>query len=359
MRVIVDKQLIPQLNTKIGTLKTMEAYKFDGYEQDETVLVSPSNDLPLDLAMEIGRLGAVIENYEYWIEVPDTELANDVPAGMSFSTYLNDDPVPIEVNRKWNELGELAASFVPGHTLRYWQPSSDGAFLFNDVEILQESGFEVFGHASLQIKLNEDYSDTGDPEYVVQETIEYIDLNWGFAGYFDMVHAHIRMTELYEAKGIDDNARWAASTDAEKEVLVRWNIVGLNKAASIMDPGWTEARQVKELGKMYREFNLNMVIALEKRFTDWYQYLNMVLTNAGNTKFHGASFEAGDWNWNLKEAYVHQFLRQYELGDTNALVDFNQTTLTTYVDADFFGTIPAATIVANLEKVLNAKTYPI
>jgi len=351
MRIIIEKSLIPQLNARINSIKSMEQYQFSGYNQSQAVLEAPSGDLPLGLAMDLGRLGATIEAYEYWVEIPNANLGDNIPPEVSYGTYL--DESEILQNRTWTQISELAANFAATATMRFWQPANNGNFLWNDVELIEEAGFEVFGHATLSIKTNKDYEDTGDIEYAELETIEYIDQNWRFAGYFDMLHAYLAMRDIYDAKGGDDNARWAASTDAEKAVLVRWNQVGLTKAASIIDPGYSEARTVKEVGHLYREFNLNMVMALEKRFTDWYQYLNMVLTNAGATKFDG------DWSWDLKEDYTHRMLRQYELAVTNALVDFNQTILSTYVDADFFGTIPAATIVANLEDVLNAKTYPI
>lgn len=352
MKVTISKALLPQVIDKINNLKIAEQYQLEGYSQDDTVINAPSGDVPLEQVIDIARTGARVDFFEYWIEVPNANLADNLPEGVSYRDYETGDP-PVPAIRTWAELGELGANGAGTATMRYWQEANNGQFVANDIELIQEAGFEVFGKASLSKKLNADYEDTGDPEYTVVETIEYIDQNWRFAGYFDMLHAHIRMTELYEDKGINDNARWAACTDAEKEIIVRWNIVGLGKAASIMDVTWSENRQLKEIGKKYREFNVNMSLALEKRFTDWYQYLNMILTNSGRTKFNA------DWDWAFKQEYIHRYLRQYELSSTNALLDFNQTVLSTYLDADFFGTIPASTIVNALERVLNDKTYMI
>ncbi len=351
MRVTIDKQLLPQVIDKIAGLKIGEQYQLAGYGQAAEVIEAPSNDLPLETAMDISRAGALVETFEYWVEVPNVNLPDNLPDGVSYRDYLDElgDPQI----RTWAELGELAANQAATATLRFWQPANNGKFVVEDIEVIREAGFTVYGKAELPVKINAEYEDTGDPEYVVLETIEYINDNWRYAGYFDMVHAHIRMREIYEAKGVDDNARWAASTNPERKVLVRWNQVGLGKASDLAPGSWSEARTVKELGKVYREFNINMKVALEKRFTDWYQYLNMVLSAAGRLKF------AADWDWIFRDEYMHRFLRQYELGVTNALVEFNQTVLSTYLNSDFFGTIPAATYVANLERVLNDKTYPI
>ncbi len=351
MRIIIDKKLQPQLRAKLEGIKSMESYNFSGYSQTQSVLTAPSSDLVLNVAVDIARLGAIVEAYPYWVEVPDGNLGDDVPAGVSFETYI--DEFDVEQTRTWAELGLNTQGDT--NSLRFWQPSNNGQFLFEDVEIIQEAGFTVYGKQSLQIRLNDDeYADTGDPEYTVLETIEYIDETWRFGGYFDMLDAYLSMTDVYEALGIDDNARWAACTDDEKLVIVRWNIVGLGKAGTIVDGSWSEARQFKEISRWYREFNINMNATLSKRFNDWYQYLNTVLDASGQTQF------AIDWNWNFKDDYIHRYLRQFDLSATNSLVNFNNVTLTAnFTDSDFFGSIPAATFIAALDKVLTNKKYSI
>ena len=349
MRITLDKRQIAQLNTRISGLKGMETYQFSGYNQTGDLLNVPSGDLALNLAIDIGRIGGTVETYEYWTEVPNANLTDDLPEGVSYKYYEDEDGVT--QTRQWDDLSELAANQAATATMRFWQPANNSDFIWEDVEIIQESGFEVFGKSELDKKLNQEYEDTGDPDYTETETIEYIHENWRFGGYFDIMHAYLNMREIYLAKGVDEDAAWAACTDEEKRVLVQWNQVGLNKSSDILDPSWGEARQFKELGRLYREFNFNVLLALEKRFTDWYQYLNMILSNSGSTKFESS------WDWGLKEEYVHRMYRQYELGETNALVEYNNTELGSYLDADFLGTISASTIVANLEDVLNEKTY--
>ena len=351
MRIIIEKELQPQLRAMLDGIKSMEQYKFSGYSQTQNVLEAPSSDLTMVIAIDIARLGAIIEAYEYWVEIPNANLGDDVPAGLSYETYL--DEFEVEQTRTWADLSELAPNFAADATMRFWQPANNGNFLYEDIEIILEAGFEVFGHQTMQMKRNLDYEDTGDPEYVVLETIEWIDKNWRYGGYFDMLEAYLRMTELYDAGGGDDNARWAALTDDEKLVVVRWNIVGLGKAAQLVDGGWSELRQFQQISKWYREFNINMNATLLKRFNDWYQYLNTVLDASGQVSFDAA------WDWEHKDNYIHRALRQFELGATNSLVTFNDVTVAGFPDADFFGTTTAVAYAAKLNEVLIGKTYSI
>lgn len=350
MRVLVTKEIFPVLMPLLFGSKEAQQYNIPNYTYKGNTLTIPNSDLTIDKIVNIARVGVIIEVAPIWFEIPDIDLGEDIPEGVSFRTYT--DEFEIEQTRTWSNLGIKAQGI--SNSIRYWQPSNNGQFNVLDVEIIQESGYTVLSHANLTLLLNtSEYTDVEQPEWVPIETIQYIDENWQYSEYFDMLHAYLRMVELYEEKGVDNNARWAASTDVEKEILVRWNVVGLNKAATLVDPGWSEGRQLKEIGRKYREFNLNITIALEKRFNDWYQYLNMVLkSGTGKTKF------AIDWIWEHKYEYVHRFIRQYGLGDVNALVDFNNVTLGGYVDADFITTtITSTQIVSNLEKVLNDKKY--
>lgn len=338
MKLDIGKALQPTIAPFANSVAVMDLYGYRGYKIDNAGLVSPSEDAPLDWVMDISRSGIVVSKYEIFFEIPDANIDDPIPSEVSFSGDV----------ATWADL--TLRNQGDTMSMRYYQPSNNGIFNVNDIEVC---GMAVYGTGEMQLKVNTDeYSDIGSPDYVVMETIEYVDKNWRYK-YFDMVTAYITITDLYEAKGGDDNARWAACTDIEKEIIVRWNIVGLTKASSIAPPEWGEARSAKEIGKKYRVFNRNMLIALERRFTDWYQYLNMILSGTGATKF------LADWLWSLKDAYSHRYLRQYELGDVNSLVDFNDTTLGAYTDADFVGGIPAITIVTNLNDVLTAKTYVI
>jgi len=349
MRITIEKSLMPQLITSIDGIKRMEEFQFDGYDQNNIILTAPSSDIVLNVAMDIARISTV-EAYEYWVEIPNANLADDLPAGMSYSTYL--DEFEVEQNRTWAELSELQANFAATATMRYWQPANNGQFVFEDVEILIGNGFSVFGHQTLQIQLNKDYADTGDPEYVVTETIEWIDQNWRYGGYFDILDAYFAMGVLYTAKGASDLDRWNGCTTAEKIIIVKWNHVGLNRAADLAPGGWSEGKTLKELSRLYREFNANMINALGKRFSDWHQYLQLTLSGAGRTKYDG------DWDWDLQQEYIMNGTRFYELGSNNALIAWHDTILATYLDADFVGTtLTAAQIVASLRSVLIDPKY--
>ena len=351
MRILIDKVVQPQIVAKLAGVKSMEQYKFSGYRQDQLILEAPSRDVVLNVAIDIARVGARVEAYEYYVEIPNANLNDNLPSGLSYETYFDDQQPPVEQTRTWADLDELAANQAATATLRYFQPANNGEFLFDDIEIIQEAGFEVFGIQSMQVKFNAEYEDTGAPEYVALETIEWIDQNWRYGGYFDFVHAWLRMQEIYEAKGIDDDARWTASTAAEKQVLVRWNQVGLAKAQTIVPGSWSEGRTAKELNRAYNEFEENANHVMKERAERYYRYINFSLTNAGRTKFDT------DWDWNNYYDYVARHLRFYELGTTNALIDWHDTVLATYVDADYVGSIPAATINNTLRSVLADKEY--
>jgi len=348
MKIKIQKDLQPQLTTLINGLKSMEINRYSGYESEEGLLIVPSNDIVLNEAVNIARI-AEVGTYEYWVEVPDANIDDDIPEGVSYETYL--DEFEVEQTRTWAELGLNAQG--DSNSLRFWQPANNTEFLFEDVELIEEAGFTVYGKQELQLRLNDDeYADTGDPEYVEIKTIKYIDQNWRFGGYLDFMDAWLSMQEIYEAKDTTDALRWAASTTAEKKVLVRWNQVGLNRANDLVPGSWSEAKAVKELARSYREFNIHSAKVLLERFDRWYQYLNLVLSGAGRTKF------ASDWDWILRHEYVNRHLHFYELGTTNALLDWHDTVLATYVDADFItSTLTANQLVTSLRKVLANKKY--
>lgn len=361
MKIHISKELQPVVIPLVQEIKILQEYNISNYKYKDFILEAPSTDLNLESAMSISRVGAAIDGFEIWFEIPDLYIDASVPEGVSFQNYLDyGDPSlydpslgpgdPSIMWRAWSDISEYADG--SDNTMRYYQPSNNGTFNWNDVEIIQDAGYTVYDKKGLFIRINgSEYSNIDASDYTVLETIPYIDQNWKF-GYFDMVHAHIRINEIYTAKAGSDALRWAASSDEEKEILVRWNVVGINRASSLLDPSWSEARQLKELGRKYREFHINIKMALNKRFDDWYSYLNLILSGTGKSKF------ANDWNWALKDEYNSRYLSQFELGDVNLLIDFNNNTLGTYVDADFIGsTITSTQFVNGLEKVLSNKEY--
>jgi len=351
MKILIDKANIAKLATLTEGIKTMQLYNFNGYDQDKTELIVPNGDIPLRMALDIARIATRVTGYSYRVEVPNANLGDNLPSGLSYETYFDDQEPPVEQTRTWADLSEFRANQAATATLRYWQPANNGQFLYNDIELIEEAGFTVYSNADLTVKLNAEYDDPLEPEYTVLETITYIDQNWRFAGYFDFVHAAIRMGELYEAKGATDLQRWNACTTAEKIAVVKWNIVGLNRASDLAPPSWSEARTAKELNRRYAEFEDNLQRALRKRFSDYFRYLNFSLSGTGRTKFET------DWIWDNQHEFIYKAYRFYELGGTNALVNWHGTVLGTYVDADFIGSIPAATIINVLGNVLTAKKY--
>lgn len=333
MRIRLNKELLAKVKILLGDDKSNQEYEVPNYTYKDGILSIPDRDYTLSNIIKVAERNVIIEKAPVWFEVPDSRINETIPVEVSFGGIT------------WGDL-ELLTQGI-SNSLRYYQPFNSGIFNLSDIISIQDDNILVLSNADLDRKLQ-------TVEYTVtpiEETIEYIDANWKYNGFFDMVAAHVRMTAVYEAKGVDDNASWDACTDDEKEIIVTWNIVGLGKAATIIPAGWSESRAIKEIGRKYREFNINMIIALERRFTDWYQYLNMILTAAGRVKFDN------DWDWYIKEQYVHRNLRQFELGVINDLVTFNNDILGTYLDSDFFGTISATTIVNNLEDVLIAEEY--
>jgi hypothetical protein len=347
MFIHITKELQPILVPLVFAIKTNEEYKISDYNYDELILEAPNADIELQTIIDIARIGTIVEDYPIWFEIPNVNLNDDISSGVTFSSFL--DISGNTIIRQWNDISlHLTGT---SNTILFYQPSNNTDFVYNDVEIIQEDGFTVLGQKDLLIRTNEDeYADTGATDYTIIETIPYIDVNWEY-GYFDIVHGYLRMQEIYEAKGVDDNARWAASSDEEREILVRWNLVGLGKANDILDPDWSEIRKFKEVARKYREFEFNVDIGLTKRFNDYYRYLNTILSSAGRTKF------SSDWVWSLKNDYIENYLREFELGEINGLIDWHDTVLSTYTNADFTGTIPNTTIVSGLRKVLANKKY--
>lgn len=102
MRILIDKQLQPQVAPKIAGVKSMEQYQFGGYNQDQSILIAPSVDVTLNVAVDIARVGARVEQYEYFVEVPNANLGDNLPSGLSYETY--DDPDLGTVTRTWGDL---------------------------------------------------------------------------------------------------------------------------------------------------------------------------------------------------------------------------------------------------------------
>jgi len=347
-RIQYTKQQVPIIEGVLtaSVLKTLE---ISGYNADGGTLTVPSSDISLDIAVELDRRGLSISAYEIFFEVPDANLSDNIPAGVSFATFEDDSGNTI--NRIWSDLPFNASG--DSLTIRYWQSSNSGTFIGDDVTVLEEAGFTVYDRSSRSLRLQDTtVFPVDDPADENPVTILQIDNEWAF-NFYDFVHAHNKMKEVFLAKGIDEDAAWAACTTQEKIALVKWNQVGLAKANEVVPPSWSDTRKIKTISKAYREFNTNVKTALEKRFDDWYNFVMLLLSNGGRTKFDS------DWNWNLKDEYIRDFLRHYELGSTNALVDFNDTTLGGYTESDWIGTIPAATIVNNLNKTLTDDRPPV
>ena len=106
MRLIIEKQLQPQAAALLAGIKSMEQYQFAGYNQTQAILEAPSGDLPIELAMELGRLGVIVEGFEYWVEILNGSLGSDIPAGVSYATYL--DEFEVEQDRTWAEIEAFA-----------------------------------------------------------------------------------------------------------------------------------------------------------------------------------------------------------------------------------------------------------
>jgi len=342
-RIQYTKQNAPILE---GLLPTALAFilDFSGYGLDDGEILVPDADLPLEVALNLDRKGFDIYAYSIFFEIPDTDLSEQIPEGVSFRSYEDDSEPPQTIIRTWNDLGVNTTGNAL--TIRYWQSSNNSQFMGEDVVLIQEAGYTVYGAAERSLRVQDLTDFPQDPENENPVTIEQIADQWAY-NFYDFVHAHNEMKAIYE------NKIWENCTTKEKRILVEWNQVGLNKANELVPPSWSEGRTAKELGKAYRTFNINIRSALARRFDDWYHFVRLFLSGAGQTKFEA------DWSWDLKEQYLENFLRQNELGAVNKLVEFNTDTLGNYTESDWVGTIPAATIVNNLNKVLTANEPPI
>lgn len=354
MRLTVTKPLLPLAANIIARAKTLADNGQPGYQYTGNEYQLPSGDFSLEEMQDVARSQVDIFAFELWYEIPDANLGDQIPDGVSWRTYIDDtDPDnPVEVTRVW---GDLPASRTgTGVSMRYFQQANNGQYNPSDAQILLDDGIAVFSQKEMQVRVSEPDYFVGDPEVDIPvETIEWINSNWSEGKYYDMIHAYLNMREVYLAKGATENDAWAACTDEEKSILVNWNQVGLNKANDVLDPAWTEAQKARELGRRYEFFIDNMNLACVKRFGRWWTWLLMSFTNSGKLKFDG------DWDNSFKQAYVDGLYRQFELGDTNALVSFTNVFIRSYEQADFVWSFTPNTIADNLIETLNGKIPPV
>ena len=354
MRLKVDKPLLPIAANVIARAKTLADNRQANYSYTGNEYDLPSQDFSLEEMQDVARSQVTVNAYELWYEIPDANLTDEIPEGVSWRTYedFTDPENPVTVTRKWEDLP--ASRTGTGVSMRYYQPANNGEYNPADAQILLDDGIAVFGPREMLVRISEPDYFVGDPEFDVPvETIEWIDQNWSEGKYYDIVHAYLNMREVYLAKGATENDAWAACTDEEKDILVKWNQVGLGKAATTLDPAWTEAQKARELGRIYEFFIDNMSAACRRRFGRWWTWLLMSFTNAGGLKFEA------DWDSALKQRYIDGLYRQFELGKINALVDFTDVFIRSYLDTDFVWTFTPNTIADNLIETLNGKIPPV
>ena len=351
MKIYITKQQIAKIIPRTFVLKLAENYGIDLYEFNREVFTVPSSEVPLAVVMDLAKAGIRIEDYETWVEIPNADLTVNVPVGVSFEKYMDNQDPPVEQTRTWGDLPKAGEGDASLSSFRYWDGNNTGLFNYQDIELIQADGYTVF---NLEAKNRRENEPSYNSIAVSIEDINYIDKKWSFS-YFDYVEAWLTMKEVYEAKGGDDDARWTACTDEEKEIIVRWNIQkSLLKIDEIFDPTWSEGRKIKALVVKYRENEFNARAALTARFNDWYTYLNNSLSASGRTKFNS------DYSWIWKEQYINDIARQFSEGETNNLTNYTNVTLAGggYNDADFIGTTVTKTqVVSILDEILTSKQY--
>ena len=355
MKIITTKNKLPVTIGKLGNAKFITDNRVEGYDYEHYEFALPSQDMSLETVVDLERGGNIVYAYEMFFEIPLANMSDEIPEGVSFREWTDAEDPPVTHIRTWNDLEERAVAQDDSLHMLYWQISNNGQFKAVDKEIIEGAGFTIYGMQSLITRLSEEiYNDIADPEYTGSiETIEYINSQWDLGGFYDIIHAYLNMREAYLAKGVDENAAWAACTEEEQKILVRWNQVGLAKANQIFDPTWSEGRKAKELGRMYEFFGVNMNIAAAQRFIRWWTWLQMNLKNSGDIKFKT------DWDDKLKQLYIDGIYRQYQLGKTNELVEFTNTVIGGYDQTDFVFSFSPATVASFLSKTLEDKQTPI
>ena len=91
MRIHITKELQPVVVPLVSGIKTMQSYDINNYKYKDFILEAPSQDLNLEDVITISRVGAQVDAYEIWFEIPDVQIDASVPEGVSFSTYLDED----------------------------------------------------------------------------------------------------------------------------------------------------------------------------------------------------------------------------------------------------------------------------
>lgn len=361
MKIIIDKQglaLLPVGRAIIdrGIILADNgdpAYSYFGNEYQ-----IPSGDMGLEEMQSISRYAFNVFAFELWYEIPDARLTEEVPEGVSWRSYIDgsDPDNPVEVIRKWEDLP--ANRTGTGVSMRYYQLANNGRYNAIDAQLILDAGISVFSTQEMSVRISEPEYYIGDPETDIPiKTITWIDQHWSEGQFYDIIDAYLQMKDVYAQD-------WDNATGEEREILVKWNQVGLNKSASIY-PGLSEGQLAKELGRDYEFFIDQMTVAARKRFGRWWTWLNMSFTNAGRNKFFGASISGGDWDSDYKQLYIDSIYRQFELGKTNALVDFTDLVISSYVQGDgagggdFVWTFTARTIANSLMETLQDNKPPL
>lgn len=350
-KLVVKKEKLAVLNRYLVEHKINADYGVGGSYKGQgsgVEIIVPNGDLGLGHAIEIDNRSADIYNYPIYFEVAISDLDQDVPAGLTWSTKFDDtDPEnPVEVNTKWSDLTEVHRNAT--NTLRYLYQINSGRFMYEDMNLLSDYGYTGIPRGDYDIKINQEYSDVNDPEYVAMVTIKSIANKWNTSAFFDWLDAHLTMGELYEARGATDNDRWATCDEEEKSILVKWHVVGLSRAAEV-HAGLSEVQIMKRAIRDYIEMDRNILVCFESRFKDWNRAVKTLLSSSGKAKFYL------DYEAIMMQGYIYDY-RRVNVGSPDSLIEFNDS-ITTWDAADFFGTVTPVTISGLLNKILTNKRY--
>ena len=117
MRLLVNKPLLPLAASAILRAKTLADNKQANYSYKGNTYNLPSGDFSVDEVQDIARSQVTITAYELWYEIPDANLTDEIPEGVSWRSYEDDEDPPNTIIRTWGDLPASATG--TGVSMRY------------------------------------------------------------------------------------------------------------------------------------------------------------------------------------------------------------------------------------------------
>jgi len=170
----------------------------DGYQ-------TPNEYLSSTDVLDLMNNNVVIEGYSVWLEVLNADLTNNVTAGVSFATYLDDQEPPVEQQRTWNDLNVLREG--TGSKILYFQGGTS-EISKDDLQLLIDANdCTVHGIMEMQMRMSyDDYFVASDElsVYVPYSFVTYKQFDTDWKRYFkSWQDAQTYITGMWAALGGD------------------------------------------------------------------------------------------------------------------------------------------------------------